>query len=292
MMEQAFRLNEDDERILMELDELYKRLQRPHQDRLHFIQHYPHLIARRDDLLLEEITLLNQTGHYESAMHKLDSHHFHPWEGGEGKVSSQYQICRVEQAKKLLQKTPASSSNDIDKAIALLEECLEYPHHLGEGKLFGAQENDFHYFLGCAFAMKGDTETANRWWEEATKGPQEPAAAMYYNDAKPDKIFYQGMALLKLGRKDEANGRFYKLVNFGKQHLFEKQVMDYFAVSLPDLLIWEDSLDRKNEIHCKYMLALGYYGLGDMKKAMHYLGEVEKLDINHQGVQALRTLVV
>ena len=31
---------------------------------------------------------------------------------------------------------------------------------------------------------------------------------MYYNDAKPDKIFYQGLALLKLGRKDEANGRF------------------------------------------------------------------------------------
>ena len=89
----------------------------------------------------------------------------------------------------------------------------------------------------------------------------------------------------------EANGRFYKLVNYGKQHIFEKQVMDYFAVSLPDLLIWEDSLDRKNEIHCKYMLALGYLGLGDKDKARRYAAEVSGLDINHQGILALQTLV-
>ena len=38
----------------------------------------------------------------------------------------------------------------------------------------------------------------------AIGGPVEPAAALYYNDAKPDKIFYQGLALLRLGRTDEA----------------------------------------------------------------------------------------
>ena len=113
---------------------------------------------------------------------------------------------------------------------------------------------------------------------------------MYYNDAKPDKIFYQGLALLKLGRRGEANGRFYRLVGYGKQHIFEKQVMDYFAVSLPDLLIWEDSLDRKNEIHCKYMLALGYLGLGEPGKATRYLDEVGVMDINHQGIQMLRAM--
>ena len=67
--------------------------------------------------------------------------------------------------------------------------------------------------------------------------------------------------------------------------------MDYFAVSLPDLLIWNDSLDRKNEIHCKYMMALGYLGLGEQEKALQYLSEVRDLDINHQGVQALQSLI-
>ena len=284
-MERAFHLDENDERILMELDQLYKRLHKSHAERLAFLQRHPQLVERRDDLVLEEITLLNQTRRYEEAMKKLDAHTFHPWEGGEGKVPAQYQICRVELAKK------AIAAKEYDKAVCLLNECLEYPHHLGEGKLYGAQENDFHYLLGVAYDSLGEKAKAIECWEKATKGPQEPAAAMYYNDAKPDKIFYQGLALYKLGLDGEAHGRFFKLINYGKQHIFEKQVMDYFAVSLPDLLIWEDSLDTKNVIHCKYMLALGYYGMGDMDHALKYLAEVEAMDNNHQGIQQLRSLI-
>ena len=284
-MERAFHLDENDERILMELDQLYKRLHKSHAERLAFLQRHPQLVERRDDLVLEEITLLNQTRRYEEAMKKLDAHTFHPWEGGEGKVPAQYQICRVELAKK------AIAAKEYDKAVCLLNECLEYPHHLGEGKLYGAQENDFHYLLGVAYDSLGEKAKAIECWEKATKGPQEPAAAMYYNDAKPDKIFYQGLALYKLGLEGEAHGRFFKLINYGKQHIFEKQVMDYFAVSLPDLLIWEDSLDTKNVIHCKYMLALGYYGMGDMDHALKYLAEVEAMDNNHQGIQQLRSLI-
>ena len=291
-MEKAFHLDETDSRMLMERDQLYKRLHKPHQVRLDFLQKYPQLIQQRDDLVLEEITLLNQLGRYKEAMEKLDAHQFHPWEGGEGKVSSQYQICRVELAKQELAKQDKQERQDnINKAIRLLEECLEYPPHLGEGKLYGAQENDFYYLLGVAYDALGQTEKAVACWQEATKGPQEPAAAMYYNDAKPDKIFYQGLALRKLGREDEAHGRFYKLINYGKQHIYDKVVMDYFAVSLPDLLIWEDSLDIKNLIHCKYMLALGYYGMGDKEKGLRYLSEVENLDNNHQGIQQFRTLI-
>ena len=255
MMEKAYKLNEKDARILMELDQLYKRLQKPYAFRLEVLQSHADVVAQRDDLVLEEITLLNQVGRYEEAMRKLDHHVFHPWEGGEGKVPAQYPASRVALAKQ------AIAAGENDKAIELLEECLVYPYHLGEGKLYGAQENDFYYYMGVAYTQKGDQEKARECWEEATKGPQEPAAAMYYNDANPEKIYYQGLALRDLGREDEARGRFYKLINYGKQHIFEKQVMDYFAVSLPDLLIWEDSLDRKNRIHCERMMELGKMGL-------------------------------
>ena len=271
-MERAFHLNENDARMLMELDQLYKRLHKPHQERLDFLQLYPELIQQRDDLALEEATLLNMLGRYEEAKERIDHRIFHPWEGGEGKVSGQYQMSRLEIAKQLLQKDPKST-----RAKQLLEECLVFPHHLGEGKLYGSQDNDFLYFLGR--------------YEEGTAGPTEPAAAMYYNDAKPDKIFYAALCYRKLGREDKARSLFNKLINYGKQHLFEKQTMDFFAVSLPDLLIWEDSLDTKNLIHCKYMLALGYYGLGDKEKALKYLAEVEALDNNHVGARQFRTLI-
>lgn len=284
LMEKAFALDNTDARVLMELDQLYKCMRRPHAERLALLRKYGNLVAKRDDLLLEEITLLNQTGQYEKAKTKLDTHIFHPWEGGEGKVPAQYQFARVELAKK------AIAEGRYADAVSLLEECLVYPHHLGEGKLYGAQDNDFYYLMGVAYDAMGQTDKARQCWLKATEGPTEPAAALYYNDAKPDKIFYQGMALLKLGRTGEANGRFHKLVNYGEKHLFDKVRMDYFAVSLPDLLIWEDDLQVRNEIHCKYMMALGYCGLGNKDKSMRYLGEAEALDINHQGIQAFKTL--
>ena len=297
-MERAFHLNETDSRMLMELDQLYKHLHHPHQKRLNFLQKYPKLIVKRDDLILEEITLLNQLGRYEEAMHKLDAHKFHPWEGGEGKVTAQYQIARVELAKQAICHAP-------QKAIILLNECLEYPHHLGEGKLYGAQENDFYYLLGIANNALGQKDIARECWRKGTVGPTEPAAAMYYNDAKPDKIFYAGICYRALAQEDKARSLFHKLISYGKQHLFDHVTMDYFAVSLPDLLIWEgsgeeqlsrgenqlSSLDTKNRIHCLYMLALGFYGMGEKAKSLKYLEEVEALDCNHQGVQQLRSLM-
>ena len=191
-MERAFSLDETDSRVLMELDQLYKKLQHPHADRLAFLRKYPSLIDLRDDLVLEEITLLNQTGRYHEAMTRLDGHKFHPWEGGEGKVPMQYQTARVELAK------VAIAQGNYAEAVDLLTQCLEYPYHLGEGKLYGAQENDFYYLLGVCHRATGNTVEAERCFRQATLGPTEPAAAMYYNDAKPDKIFYAGLAFRTL----------------------------------------------------------------------------------------------
>lgn len=283
-MERAFSLDPTDSRILMELDQLYKKMQRPHAERLEMLRKHIGLVGRRDDLLLELITLLNQTGSHEEAMKLLDGHQFHPWEGGEGKVPLQYQTSRTELAKK------AIAAGDYEKAVSLLEQCLVYPHNLGEGKLYGAQENDFHYLLGLCYRSLGNEEKAREEFTLATLGSTEPAAAMYYNDAKPDKIFYAGLAFRALGDEKKARSYFNRLVDYGKQHLHDKVVMDYFAVSLPDLQIWDGSLDDANRIHCLYMLALGYEGLGDKAHSLRYLKEAEAMDVNHMGILAFNTL--
>lgn len=296
-MERAYSLDTTDSRVLMELDQLYKRMQRPHDFRLQKLQAHPECIAQRDDLVLEEVTLLNQLGRHEEAKAIIDAHIFHPWEGGEGKVSGQYQICRLEIAKSIILNKDANVA-ELEKAVALLNECLVFPAHLGEGKLYGAQDNDFYYFLGLAYrrltALTNDKDKyealANDSFRLGTNGPTEPAAAMYYNDAKPDKIFYAGLCYRALGDEKSALRLFHKLVNYGEQHIYDHITMDYFAVSLPDLLVWDDSLDRKNQIHCNYMLALGHYGLGNLTKSQHYSHEVEALDINHAGLAALKSL--
>ena len=288
-MERAYELDESDARVLMELDQLYKRLGKPHQFRLDFLLKHEKEVEQRDDLVLEKATLLNQLGRYEEARNIIDNHWFHVWEGGEGKVSGQYQFCRLEMAKTLLANNNANAA-DIDKAISLLTECLTFPHNIGEGKLLNAQDNDFYYFLGKAYQMKGDAEKASENFRKGTVGPTEPAAAMYYNDAKPDKIFYAALCYRALGEEDKARSLFNKLMSYGEQHIYDNMTMDYFAVSLPDLLVWNGNLTQANRIHCNYMLALGYYGLGNSEKARKYTEIAASMDINHLGIYSLKTL--
>jgi len=285
-LEKAFLLDTTDARILMELDQLYKRLCRPHGFRLELLDKHFDLVLKRDDLYLEYATLCNQTGNYAKAMMLIDNRKFHPWEGGEGKVPAQYQIARVELAKQHL------SEKEFDKAIKLLEECLVYPHNLGEGKLPGAQENDFHYWLGCAYEGLGKITVAEEYWELAKNGNTEPAAAIFYNDQKPDKIFYQGLALLKLGQKEKAKTRFDNLITYGTEHFDEQIKLDYFAVSLPDLQIWDDDLTFRNKIHCHYMLGLGLLGNGETEKAAGHLNIAAEMDVNHQGVQVHKNGII
>lgn len=284
-MEKAFQLDKSDSRILMELDQLYKKFQRSHEERLAFLQENIETAMKRDDLVLELATLLNLTGDYNEAKKLIDSHIFHPWEGGEGKVPAQYQAARIGLAKE------AMRLGNFDEAITLLNECLEYPHHLGEGKLYGTQENDFYYLLGKAYSAKGDATKAAECWKKATEGPTEPAPALYYNDAKPDKIFYAGLAYRALGDEKKARSYFNRLADYGRQHFHDVVKMDYFAVSLPDLLIWDESLAARNKVHCLYMLALGSAGLGDMKHYHRYIEEARHLDPNHQGILMAKSFI-
>ncbi|MCX6309109.1 MAG: DUF5107 domain-containing protein, partial [Bacteroidia bacterium] len=284
-LEKAFELDTTDSRVFMELDQLYKRLGHPHSERLIFLESNRTLVEMRDDVYLEWVTLCNQNKQFLKAKALIDARTFHPWEGGEGKVSTQYQLCRIELAKAFI------VENNCKEAIELLNQCLDYPTNLGEGKLYGTQENEVNYWLGCAYEQLNQYETACHYWELAKVGNTQPAAAIFYNDQKPDKIFYQGLAWLKLGRKTEACNRFNALISFGKVHMNDTIKLDYFAVSLPDLLIWDDDLTYRNKIHCNYLLGLGYLGLEEHAKAKKYLIEAAKKDINHQGVQVHLLLI-
>lgn len=278
LMEDAFSMDESDARMLMELDQLYKKTGLPVPDRLRFMNEYPGLVEKRDDLYLEYISVLNLIGDYKQAIKKISRRKFHPWEGGEGKVTSQYLFCRIEQAKRYLKE------HLYEESIKLLEECFEYPENLGEGRLYGTQDNDINFYLGCAYQGLGDTIKARMYWEKAAEGNSEPAAAIFYNDQKPEMIFYKGMALQKLHKCEEAKKVFNRLIEYGKEHYYDEIKMDYFAVSLPDMLIWEDDLTEKNKIHCLFMQGLGYMGLENKSEAVSLLEKAETLDNSNQGI--------
>jgi len=277
LLERAFELNTTDARVLMELDQLYKIQHHPREKRLALLEKYIVLTNQRDDIYLERITLYNQLGNYEKAQELIAARQFHPWEGGEGKVVFQFLLCHIELAKKAL------SEGRIEHALTLLNTAETYPVNLGEGKLYGTQENDIYYLQGCAYEALGLSQTALEKFTAATTGNSEPAQAIFYNDQQPDKIFYQGLAWLKLGDSTTANKIFDRLIAFGKRHCNDRIEIDYFAVSLPDLLVFDQDLDVKNNIHCNYLIGLGMLGLGKKEEAKKYFTNVLHKDLNHQG---------
>ncbi len=96
-------------------------------------------------------------------------------------------------------------------------------------------------------------------------------------------IFYQGLARRELGRDAEARQIFAALADYGAAHLNDAVQMDYFAVSLPTFLVFDEDLVQRNQIHCHYMRALGLLGLGDNAAAQAEFAAVIALDANHQG---------
>jgi tetratricopeptide (TPR) repeat protein len=278
-LEKAFSLDPQDARVLMELDQLYKNLNRSPHERLARLEQYASVTEQRDDLYLERITLYNQLGKYDLARALLASRQFHPWEGGEGKVVSQYLICHIELAKRAFQEARYAD------AMALLTDAETYPATLGEGKLHGVQENDIHYLKGLVCEGLGQPQRARTYLEKATIGLDEPVQAIFYNDQQPDKLFYQGLAWKKLGQYQRAETLFNRLIQFGETHLNDTIKLDYFAVSLPDLFVFDADLDARNHIHCLYLMGLGHLGLGNghIVRAEAYFTDVLRLNANHQG---------
>jgi tetratricopeptide (TPR) repeat protein len=276
-LEKAFELDPSDARVLMELDQLYKIIGRPFEERLALLEKYPALIASRDDLYLEKVTLHNNLMEYDMARQLLADRIFHPWEGGEGKVVGQFLLCHIELAKQALAK------REFQMTLDLLSALQTYPLNLGEGKLYGAQENDIDYLSGCAYEGLGQTDNALARFRAATIGISQPVQAIYYNDPQPDKIIYQALAWLKLNDPSRASAIFRQFVGFGEQHFKDRITIDYFAVSLPDMLVFDQDINLRNKIHCTYLIGLGYLGLGETAKGRKYLQEVLQMDINHQG---------
>jgi len=62
----------------------------------------------------------------------------------------------------------------------------------------------------------------------------------------------------------EAKARYNKLLDYGERHIFDRVRVGYFAVSLPDFLIFEDDLNKKNRAHCHYLIGLARLGAASL----------------------------
>ena len=257
---EAVRLEPKNSRFLLEQEQLLKRLDRPVKERLAILEAHKEIIPDRYALMLAYVSLLNQDGQHEKALDLLTHYTFHVWEGGEGKVADEYKAALFALAEKAL------AENKPEDAIEFARRTLTYPDNLGEGKLDNVPDNRAYYTMGRAYQMLKNEAEARACFEKATAGSQTPEPVRYYNDQPSDYIYYQGLAFAALGNMELARKSFHQLIMFGERHLFDRVGYDFFAVSMPELEVYQDDMQRRSDDYCRRLAALGRRGLQEKER--------------------------
>jgi tetratricopeptide (TPR) repeat protein len=271
--DKAIQANPGDARILYERDQLWKRLGESPERRLTDLEKCSELVGFRDDLSVELASLYNQTRQYEKALSWLRSRKFQPWEGGEGLALGQYVRANLALGRRAL------ANGDSLEARHLFEAALRSPENLGEARHLLANQSEVYYFLGSAFEAQGDHASAQQWFERAAshEGDFQEMGVKSFSEMS----YYNALALRRLGRAREAEELLRSLLAYAKALAGQVARIDYFATSLPTMLLFEDDLQKRNTVTANFLGAQAWLGLGDSTKARELLHEVMVLDRNH-----------
>lgn len=258
----AIKANPHDARLLYEIDQLKKRTGHNPKERLRELESRPKLVAQRDDLSVEHAALLNLTGQHERARSVLLGRRFSPWEGGEGLVSGQWVEAHVALGRKAL------AAGDNVRAASLFAEARKYPENLGEGKHLLTLERQLDYWQGLAHERMGDNTRAAELYKAAAQPLPGPSLHSYY----------RALALRQLGREKEAGAALSELAEAAEAQRKRELKIDYFATSLPNFLLFEDDLDKRNAMESLLLEARAKLGQGQRAQAHDLFAKVIELD--------------
>jgi tetratricopeptide (TPR) repeat protein len=271
--DRAIAANPKDARLVYERDQLWKRLGEKPQKRIRELAKRLPLVKSRDDLSVEYCALLNQTGHHADALKIVATRQFQPWEGGEGMAMGQHVRTHLMLGRAALGKGAA------DTAQRHFAAALASPCNLGESKHLLSNQSDIHYWLGCAEYALGNRDSATFHWMAAAtfKGDFQEMSVRAFSEM----TYYSALSWEKLGEKAKAKKLLKDLLSYAKGLSKSKAKIDYFATSLPTMLLFDDDLQFRQETTALFLEAQARLGLGETAAAKKLLAEVLKRDPNH-----------
>ncbi|NWK55272.1 DUF5107 domain-containing protein [Verrucomicrobiaceae bacterium N1E253] len=255
--QRAIALAPSDARLIAEADQLADKGGRNSGQRLAFLENHRELVMQRDDAVVALATLLNESGRPDAALDLIISRRFHPWEGGEGMVLKQYTTAHLLLGQKHL------DGGNAEEALKHFRAAMDTPESLGEAYHPLQAKANVNYWLGRSLnAMGKYDEAASRFTEAAEEiGDFAGMEAIEHSPLS----YYRGLALLELDRKNEANALFESLLHYGKQKLQQKATIDYFATSLPNLLVFDDDLQARQDQEARSLIKQAEDGLQMIK---------------------------
>jgi tetratricopeptide (TPR) repeat protein len=271
--DKAFRLNPADARLLFERDQLWKRLGEKPSRRLRELGRRLPLATQRDDLSVELCALYNQTGQHAQALALVSSRSFQPWEGGEGGPLGAYVRSHLGLGRH------AMAGGDAGSAREHFEAALTTPLNLGEARHLLANQSDVHYWLGCALDALGDKQSARQHWQTAAdfNGDFQEMSVRAFSEM----TYYAALSWERLGKEAKAKRLLRELLAYGRQLEKTPSRIDYFATSLPTMLLFEDDLQSRQTTTARFLQAQARLGLRARAQGRALLKTVLQRDPNH-----------
>jgi tetratricopeptide (TPR) repeat protein len=271
--DRAIKTDPRDARLLFERDQLWKRQRVATTLRLRVLKAHLDLVKQRDDLTIEFCALLNQAGRHAEALAVIGARKFQPWEGGEGLALGQHVRTHVALGREALNTAKAEGAREH------FEAALGAPGNLGEAKHVLANQSDIHFWLGCAYDALGRRDDARRAWT---------AAATFRGDFQEMSVrtmsemtYWSARAWEKLGRRGEARRLFKQLLAHARQLAKAPAKIDYFATSLPTMLLFDDDLEARQLTAALLLEGQAQLGLGRVREGRARLRQVLKREPSH-----------
>ena len=271
--EKAWRAGRDDPRVLYERDQLWKRVGIAPEKRLRDLEANRPLVLRRDDLSVELATLYNLTGRYEDARSLLASRRFQPWEGGEGLALGQHIRAHLALGRQALLKC------DLRSARCYFEAALDSPQNLGEARHLLANYSNIYFWMGLVHRASGDHEDAH--WHLTLAAKARNDFQQMSVRAFSEMTFYSALAMEQLGEAEEARNLLRRLLEYARRVAREQPKIDYFATSLPTMLLFDEDLKQRNILTGRFLEAQARHGLGQKQRSRALIREILEQDPNH-----------
>ncbi|HLJ75888.1 MAG TPA: DUF5107 domain-containing protein [Acidobacteriaceae bacterium] len=273
--EQARRLAPHDARILYEQDQLARRAGTRVADRLANLEAHRDLVDQRDDLSLELATLCNNMSQPDRALDILLARQFQPWEGGEGLVLAQYVRANI-----LLGQRALAAGKQAE-ALRCFEAAQNPPESIGEAPHLLANRSIIDYWLGIAWTQAGKAAKAAGHWERAARTHGDFQGMQLTTIS--DMTFWSAMALDRLGRREEARALLGQIRDYAADLEQQTPKIDYFATSLPAMLLFDEDLKLRQTITARFLQAQALLGLEQRENSLDLLQQVLRLDQSHAG---------
>jgi len=277
--ERAVEANPNDARLVYERDQLWKRIGVSPKERLTELLKHPKAVEDRDDLTLELASLYCLTDQPEQAIERLEARDFAPWEGGEGIALGLHSRSHALLAAKLLKQGHSQ------EAVNEAKVALDTPANLGEARHLLSNCSDLWFLLGETLKANGNEQEAAEYYRKAAnfRGDFQEMSVKRFSE----KTYFQAMSHRRLDKDVEATQQLKELLQYSKGLEQEEAKIDYFATSLPTMLLFDDDLQERQTTAALFMQAQALYGLGNTNEARKLVDKVIQRDPNHAMAQDL-----